>query len=91
MLIRLVVLYAIGFVTWLLTFGRSLAWDHRRVGWLCGIVAMDELAGIGIGMYLARHGTWVEAVVVATGGVTAAFVLSRRIFHVGTNERTESL
>jgi len=77
--LRLVLCFLVGLTVWLLTFGRSAAWDARRTGWLVGVVVMDEFLGIATGMYLARQGTWLEAAACAMGGAVAAWIMLRRV------------
>jgi hypothetical protein len=71
-------LFVVGFVTWSLCFARSMAWDARHTGWLCCVVAVDESIGILTGMWLAKHGTYVEGLACALGGVLAAYVMLRK-------------
>ena len=78
-LFRLGLLFVIGLATWLLAFGRSAAWDAKHRGYLIGIVFADEVLGIGTGMYLARNGTWLEAIVCALGGTAAVWIVMRGI------------
>jgi hypothetical protein len=40
-----------------------------------GVIFVDELACLVMGMWLARHGTWVEAIAAAAGGTVAAAVV----------------
>jgi hypothetical protein len=74
-LLRVAVMFWLGFLTWGLALGRSVAWDARHTGWLTFVIFLDELAGIGTGVFLARSGTWLEAVSVALGGAAAAAVV----------------
>ena len=73
--LRLLAFFTVGLSVWLLTFGRSAAWDGRRAGWLVGIVMADEFLGIATGMFLARQGTWLEAGACAVGGAVAALLM----------------
>jgi hypothetical protein len=75
MILRLLLMFFIGFVTWGLTFGRSLSFRHQRLGWLSSIIFLDEVTGISIGMFLARHGTWADAVCCALGGTFSALLV----------------
>ncbi len=70
--------FGAGFVTWSLALVRTLALEGRRVGLLSGLIFTDELATIGIGVYLARSGTVAEIVACAAGGAVAAWVVLRR-------------
>jgi len=76
--LRLLILFAIGLSAWGLTFGRALAWDTRRAGWLVAIVMADEMVGLWTGMWLAREGSWYEALALALGGGLSALLMLRR-------------
>lgn len=78
-LLRLLLCFLVGLSVWLLTFGRSAAWHGRRAGWLVSVVMLDELLGIATGMYLARQGSWFEAIACALGGAVAAWIMLRRV------------
>jgi hypothetical protein len=84
--LRLLVFFLVGLSVWILTFGRSAAWDARRAGWLVGIVVLDEFLGIATGMYLARSGSWFEAAACALGGAIAALFMLRRAHGVSDRE-----
>lgn len=75
--LRLLVVFAIGFVTWLLVFTRSFALDTRRAWLLSCVVFADEAVGIGIGVWLARNGSLCEILAVAAGGTVAAAIAVR--------------
>ncbi len=74
-MIRLLLMVGIGFFTWLLTFGRSLAFRKQQTGLLSGIIFLDEISAISIGMFLARYGSWTDAVCCALGGTGAAILV----------------
>jgi hypothetical protein len=76
--LRLLMLFLLGLTAWGLTFGRSLAWHGQRRGLLICVVMADEMIGIFAGMFLARHGTYVEGVACALGGAVAAWLLMSR-------------
>ena len=42
------------------------------------MIFVDELMTLGLGMYLARCGTWQEAIACATGGTLAAYMVLRK-------------
>ncbi len=77
MILRLLLMFGMGLFTWLLTFGRSIAFHRRQLGWLSGIIFMDELAAISIGMFLARHGSIYDAIATALGGTIAAVIIMK--------------
>lgn len=83
-LLRLAIMFLMGFLTWGLALGRSLAWDRQHTAWLTCVIFLDELAGIGTGVFLARSGTWLEAIAVATGGAAAAATIM--VFKRGNDE-----
>ena len=72
MIYRLLAMFLAGFLIWLLTFARSITFRERRLGWLCGVIFLDEMCGISIGIWLARYGTMWEALCCAAGGTLAA-------------------
>lgn len=76
---RLILMFGIGFFTWLLTFGRSLTFREQRVVWLSGIIFLDEITAISIGMFLARHGTLPDAIACAMGGTLSAVLAIKGI------------
>lgn len=82
MTLRLLCMFGAGFFIWLLTFGRSITFRERQIGWLSCIIFLDEITGISVGMWLARYGTIYEALCCAIGGTLAAVcvikVLNRR-------------
>jgi hypothetical protein len=79
--LRLLLLFIVGLSAWGLTFGRSLAWDKQRVGWLVSVVMVEEMVGLWAGMWLAREGSWYEAVALALGGGVSALLMLRRAKH----------
>ena len=76
---NLLLLFGLGFVTWLLVFLRSYALDTRRTWWLSGVIFTEEALGISVGVWLARNGGWPEVAAVALGGTVAA-ALAVRLF-----------
>lgn len=74
-MIRLLIMIGIGFFTWLLTFSRSIAFRKQQTGLLSGIIFLDEISAISIGMFLARYGSWTDAVCCALGGTCAAILM----------------
>jgi hypothetical protein len=72
---RLLLMFGLGLFTWALTFGRSLAFRNRHLGFLSGVIFLDEITAISIGMFLARHGTYTDAVCCALGGMTSAVLV----------------
>lgn len=81
MILRLSILFLIGLSAWGLTFGRLLAWEGRHAGWLVGLVMADEAIGLWTGMWLAREGSWYEAIALAMGGGVSALLMLRRAKH----------
>jgi len=73
--LRLVVMFGVGLVTWLLVLLRGLALEKRRLWSLSGLIFLDECLGIGTGVFLARWGTWPDVLAVAFGGTVAAWVV----------------
>ncbi len=78
-MIRLFLMFLVGLLTWGLTFGRSLSFRSQHLGWLSSIIFFDEITGICIGMFLARHGTLLDAVACAFGGTVSAMIVMRSL------------
>jgi hypothetical protein len=81
LLLRLLAVFGIGYVTWLLVLLRGIALEKRRVWPLCGLIFADECLGLGAGIWLARHGTPVDVVALASAGVVAALTILWRGRH----------
>jgi hypothetical protein len=77
MILRLFLMFGAGFLTWCLVFLRSISFREQRTILLSGVIFLDELAGIFIGMWLARNGTLYEAIACALGGTMAATISVR--------------
>lgn len=78
-LARLFLWFLIGLATWLLTFGRSLAFRRLQPGRLIAIVFADEVIALTMGMWLAREGTIFDAIGCALGGSMAVLIMMKRL------------
>lgn len=76
-MLMILLMFVLGFVTWSLVLARSAAWDSRHTSLLMGVIFVDDLVGIGTGVYLARQGTIPEIIACALGGTFAALVVTR--------------
>jgi hypothetical protein len=74
-MMKILLMFVLGFVTWSLVLARSAAWDSRHVGSLMGVIFVDDLVGIGTAVYLARQGTIPEIVACALGGAFAGLIV----------------
>ncbi len=73
--LRPLLMFLSGFLVWGLTFARSYAFRNAWTSVLCGIIFLDELIGIFLGMWLAREGYWYDAVAAALGGSISAMLI----------------
>jgi len=88
-MIRLVIMAAAGFVGWWLALSRSLTMDAGRVGTLCVLIFFAEFLGAIEGIYLAREGSWMDAITgalaMSAGGAAATWALRNKIKLKGAN------
>jgi len=79
MILHPLIMFVVGFVTWFLVLLRGYALEQRHTKLLCSTVFIDELLGIGTGIYLARYGTAIDVMACAIGGTLAALVIMRKL------------
>lgn len=86
-MIRLFVMFIAGLVGWWLALSRSLMMDAGKIGQLCVLIFSAEFLGAIEGIYLARNGTWLDAVLGALamsfGGAAATWLLRHKIKEKG--------
>jgi len=75
----LLLAYLAGLITWSLALYRGLALERRQLWRLSGVIFVDEMLAISVGVWLARSGTLAEIVACALGGATASVVLLWRV------------
>jgi hypothetical protein len=76
-LLRVLLIFGVGFVTWFLALGRTFALVQRLNRVLYSLVFVEELITLLIGMWLAREGTLIDAVSCASGALLASVVIMR--------------
>jgi hypothetical protein len=76
-LLPIITMFFVGFVTWSLAIYRLITLEGRRLVLLCGLVFVDEVIALELGIYLARNGSHLEAVACAMGGTLAAYIMVR--------------
>lgn len=72
---RLSGLFLVGFLTWGLVVVRGIALERRRAVSLGACVAIEEVVGVGLGIWFARHGGFSDVAAIALGGAIAAMIL----------------
>ena len=78
-LLRPIIFMFAGFCTWYLALVRTVFLIRQQKTLLCILVFCDELVTICLGVWLARHGTFVEIISLALGGAVAASIVVRKM------------
>ena len=76
-LLKLLCLFGVGFLTWGLALVRTLAIIHRQVLLLCSLIFVEEIVMLMTGIWLARFGGFLEVIFCASGGVLAAYLVTK--------------
>ena len=76
-LLRLLAIFGVGYVTWLLALLRTFATIKQQAYLLYSLIFIEEVTMILTGMWLARCGTVIDAISCALGGVLAAYTILR--------------
>lgn len=75
MVLKLLGLFLVGFLTWGLVVVRGIALERRRTVSLGACVAVEELVGVGLSIWFARHGGFFDVIAIALGGALASMLL----------------